>query len=100
MAADNAIKVKTETRLDYIDIAKGFVIFLCVLGHAVHFGGLTFRFIFLFHMPFFFIISGWCKAIFDKQKTFLTMIKNNTIKLLLPSLIYRVLISIPIVNVK
>ena len=46
----------TNNRLTYMDIAKGFGV-LCVI--AGHMGNETInRFVFSFHMPLFFIISG------------------------------------------
>lgn len=47
----------TNNRLSYMDIAKGFGI-LCVI--AGHMGNETInRFVFSFHMPLFFLISGY-----------------------------------------
>lgn len=57
---------KTE-RLQYIDIAKAIAIFLVVLGHprALEDYGTVERFLYAFHMPLFFMMSG----IFLKQKS-------------------------------
>ena len=44
-------------RIAWVDFAKGFIIILMVLGHAVH--GDVQKFIFVFHMPFFFVMSGF-----------------------------------------
>ena len=54
-------------RLQYIDIAKAIAIFLVVLGHprAVEDYGTVERFLYAFHMPLFFMMSG----IFLKQKS-------------------------------
>lgn len=49
--------IKTP-RIDWIDIAKGVGILLVILGHSVQFGGRIHNFIFSFHMPLFFILSG------------------------------------------
>ncbi len=46
-------------RLQWLDVAKGITILLMVLGHT----SIPWRFsnfIFAFHMPLFFIASGWC----------------------------------------
>ena len=56
-----------EKRIEYIDIAKGIGILLVVIGHIVygnnypipHAGRIS-NFIYSFHMPLFFIISGLC----------------------------------------
>lgn len=44
-------------RLDYIDRAKGILIILMVIGHIWQ-SGYVFEFIYAFHMPGFFVISG------------------------------------------
>ena len=85
-----------KTRYEYVDIAKGIAIVLCVIGHAVAFGSMAFRYIFSFHMPFFFFISGWCKATSKNPKPLWIQIKRDAVKLLLPSFIYRIIWSIGI----
>lgn len=48
-----------KKRLRWLDVAKGITIILMVLGHT----SIPWRvsnFIFAFHMPLFFIASGWC----------------------------------------
>ncbi len=50
---------KVGKRLDYIDALKGFGIILMVLGH-MHFGyNVPHHYIFGFHMPLFFLVSGY-----------------------------------------
>lgn len=57
--------MKTEKRLFYLDALKGILIFLVVLGHAIQFQiadyqhNVLFRLIYSFHMPLFFLISGF-----------------------------------------
>ena len=52
-------------RMDYIDNLKGLLIVLVVLGHCIqnflpnYEGNIVFRFIYSFHMPFFFFVSGF-----------------------------------------
>lgn len=46
-----------KERLDYIDRAKGILIILVVIGHIWQ-SGCVFEFIYTFHMPAFFVISG------------------------------------------
>lgn len=45
-------------RLESLDIAKGIGIFLVVVGHSTFINDTILRWIFSFHMPLFFIISG------------------------------------------
>lgn len=51
------LKTNDKTRLDWVDISKGIVICLMVLGHSGIPEWLS-RWIWSFHMPFFFIISA------------------------------------------
>ncbi len=90
MIQTNALSKRRE-RSNYVDIAKGIVILLVVIGHAVTFQGKAFFVIFSFHMPFFFLISGWCKAYSNKVGTFLPMLGKSVIKLIIPSIIFRAL---------
>ena len=46
-------------RVQWLDVAKGITIILMVLGHTSIPERLS-NFIFAFHMPLFFIASGWC----------------------------------------
>lgn len=46
-------------RVQWLDVAKGITIILMVLGHTSIPGWLS-NFIFAFHMPLFYIASGWC----------------------------------------
>lgn len=45
-------------RIDYIDFAKGFLMFLVILGHCINGENYLKNIIYAFHMPAFFIISG------------------------------------------
>jgi len=72
-------------RQDWIDIAKGAGIVLVVLGHTVvpHDSWIC-RVIFAFHIPFFFLISGY---LFDDQKykgQISTLFSNRVRRLLFP----------------
>lgn len=55
---------KKNERLAYIDVARGFVIILMLIGHANAPEPLV-KAIFGFHMPFFFILSGF---LYNKNK--------------------------------
>lgn len=59
-----------KKRIDYLDIAKGIGIILVLVGHISKNDEIN-RFLYLFHMPLFFIISGMLykeKIIFAKRK--------------------------------
>ena len=56
------LKVKTsqrKERIAWIDIAKGVTILTVIWSHTLPFGGLPRNLIFCFHMPLFFILSGF-----------------------------------------
>ena len=78
-------------RLSYIDVSKGFVIFLVVLGHTITFGGVAFALIFSFHMPFFFIVSGWCRAFSETKKPFGKVLLDAVRKLVIPCIVFRLI---------
>lgn len=50
---------QTAPRIDWIDFAKGVAIILVVLGHAISSKMDLYKFIFVFHMPFFFVTAGF-----------------------------------------
>lgn len=57
---NNGLKIGERIgRLDWIDIAKGIAIVCTILGHSVSFGGRARNLIFSFHMPLFFLLSGY-----------------------------------------
>ena len=58
-------EVEYNTRISYIDNAKGILILCIILGH-VYTGGGIHRLIYVFHVPAFFIISG---ILFNYSKT-------------------------------
>lgn len=49
--------MQTEKRIDWIDYAKAIGIFLVVVGHTYAGNALT-NWIYSFHMPLFFFLSG------------------------------------------
>ena len=81
----------SSQRLEYIDIAKGIGIFLVVIGHCVDRGGLPSIYIFSFHMPLFFILSGLC---FNEKKysDFLPFFKKRVRTLFLPLIYFSVIL--------
>lgn len=58
-------------RLDWLDVSKAFGVYLVILGHLVIFNYHTFRFIFAFHMPFFFLASGYVSGKKEKFSKFI-----------------------------
>lgn len=52
-------KNPSAQRIEWVDFAKGLVIILVVLGHSIPLSTDLSKFIFVFHMPFFFVIAGF-----------------------------------------
>uniref|UniRef100_UPI001C2F5592 acyltransferase family protein n=1 Tax=Micrococcus sp. GbtcB5 TaxID=2824750 RepID=UPI001C2F5592 len=46
-------------RVEWIDTAKGMGIFLVILGHTGSLGGRITNYIYSYHMPLFFFLSGY-----------------------------------------
>lgn len=70
-----------KQRLQYFDIAKGIAIILMILGHNGMPHVVT-RFIFSFHMPLFFIVSGY----FFKPLPYKDIVKKGWRQLIVPYL--------------
>ena len=74
-----------EKRIDHVDILKAFGILMMVMGH-IHFGNSFYIWIHSFHMPLFFVISGY----FYKQASFRLELKKSTKSLLVPYITFGV----------
>ena len=48
-------------RVEWVDTARGYGMFLVVLGHCLNMKQAPFQLIFVFHMPFFFFLSGYVR---------------------------------------
>jgi acyltransferase len=72
-----------NNRLNYIDYMKGIGILLVVLGHMSELPNSMRIFIYSFHMPLFFFISGYLFNA-NKNKEFKPFLKKKTFSLLLP----------------
>mgnify|MGYP003289993258 CR=1 FL=1 len=51
--------MKSNKRIEWIDIAKGYGMILVILGHCCYLGKTVHNLIFAFHMPLFFILSSF-----------------------------------------
>ena len=79
----------SNQRIQYIDIAKGIGILLVVIGHCINSLSFLGKWIWSFHMPLFFVISGLCfnpskntlfVPFFQYFGKFLPINKNKTIE--------------------
>ena len=66
-----------KKRLDWLDVSKAIGVYLVILGHLVMFNYHTFRFIFAFHMPFFFVAAGYVWKWNDKFGGYIKKISKN-----------------------
>jgi len=84
----------SQKRLTWVDVTKGFLMILVVIGHYP--GELDFpfiKYIYWFHMPAFFLLSGiFFKEIKDDQNTKMT-IKKRFMQLMVPYLFFLFLIT-------
>lgn len=80
--------MKNSKRLDYIDAAKGIGMMTVMWGH-IHLGDISTDFVYAFHMPLFFILSG---MVFfpEKYGSFKNFIARKARTLLVPYAIYSV----------
>lgn len=83
-----------QKRLTWVDVTKGFLMILVVIGHYP--GELNFpfiKYIYWFHMPAFFLLSGiFFKEIKDNQDTKVT-IKKRFMQLMVPYLFFLFIIT-------
>lgn len=83
--------MSTEQRIEYIDFFRGIGILLMLINH-VYFGGIIYNFSHAFHMPMFFIISGFLYSEKSKQQlSTQAFFKKKSKSLLLPYFIFGIL---------
>lgn len=96
-----------KERIYYIDNLKGFAISLVVIGHVIQFlycpkdfdHNILFRFIYAFHMPLFFMLSGMVtRPIFSNNSEIILKIKKRFIQLISPFVIWGIILSITIIH--
>jgi len=81
-------------RIETFDISRGIAIILVILGHMMHVSLIPSQWIFTFHMPFFFILSGML-YIPSKYNSLSLFVIKKTKTLFIPTLLLTlVLISI------
>lgn len=94
-------QVNIQTRLTYIDIAKAFAILLVVAGHVAQYCLIgtssknVFNFIYSFHMPLFFFLSGYVASLsrdrIDKKRAW-PFFLNKVRSLLLPFFVWGIIV--------
>lgn len=88
-------------RIDYIDELRGLAIILVVIGHLIQFNGFStnnpvFEFIYSFHMPLFFSISGYITqkvtCVFNLRQLII-FIKKKFLALIIPLFTWSLIIN-------
>lgn len=80
--------IKENNRIDWIDISKGIGVILLVIGHMPSIPYVLQNWIYSFHMPLFFFLSGYTFKVKDCLKD---SIKKMFRKLIVPYLIYNII---------
>lgn len=95
--------MEEKSRVEWIDIAKGIAIIMVVLGHAVRddmrsefvFLDIVYKCFYVFHMSFFFFLSGYTYRIAGKKYGVnVTMLRKKVKSMLLPWVAYSIFIYI------
>ena len=91
-------------RIEYIDYLKAFAIFTVVVGHAIQqlFGtdvssdDILYRFIYSFHMPLFFFLSGFCAFKYGEENKICLKkeIVRKAMALLIPYIVWGIVRAI------
>ena len=77
--------IRKAGRIVWIDIAKAVTILAMIAGHCVSFGSPVRNFIFSFHMPIFFILTGFTMREINDLQGFWKGLKKDVRHLLLPA---------------
>lgn len=93
---------KTARRIDYIDTARFLGIFLVYHGHVVermmYLGNLAaahqYKFIYSFHMPLFFVLSGFIAKDWAKEESVGHFIRSRFTSRIVPLLVFNLLLAL------
>lgn len=83
--------MKSKQRIIWIDIAKAIAIIMMIIGHEVAFGGKVRNLIFSFHMPLFFILTGYTMKPVDNVYQLAKQIKKDIARIIVPCVVVQVL---------
>ena len=76
-----------KIRWEWMDIAKGFGIIFVVYGHSL---GPKFRYVYLFHLPLFMILSGYT---YNEKDSFLVYLKKKILNIYVPFVGWNLLVQ-------
>lgn len=86
----NSIYSVKDNRLEFLDVAKGLGIILVVIGH-VSINNIINTWIYSFHMPLFFVISGYLNSCSKKKISNKKYIIKKSKRLLVPYFIFSII---------
>lgn len=78
-------------RIAWIDIAKGVTILSVIASHVLAYGGTSRNLIFSFHMPLFFILSGYTLKPAQNWKDFWKRTKKDFVRLIIPTIFIQIM---------
>lgn len=81
-----------QKREIWIDITKGLGIIGVVLGHSGN--EIAHHYLFWFHMPLFFLLSGYTFKVINNKEEFLPWLKKRAKQLLIPYISFAIIITI------
>lgn len=87
--SDTLTSISPETkkkRLVWLDIAKAIAIFAMIEGHTAPYGGPLRNFIYSFHMPLFFIATGFTSHPSQNWPDFFKSLKKDFLRIMLPAI--------------
>ena len=78
------VVAQKKQRIAWIDIAKGIAILTVIWSHSLPYGSLPRNLIFCFHMPLFFIVSGFTLKPANSIKDLIVCTKKDFVRLIVP----------------
>lgn len=73
-----------KKRIMWVDIAKAIAIFAMIEGHTAPYNGPLRNFIYSFHMPLFFILTGFTSKLVKTWEDFFKALKKDFLRILVP----------------
>lgn len=85
-------KLKNTARIEWVDCTKGIAIVLVVLGYFSPNLDIGVRIIYSFHMPLFFIMTGFVSTSSYRNPNYLEFVEKKAIRLMKPYCLYGVIL--------
>ncbi|MBR2793722.1 MAG: acyltransferase [Solobacterium sp.] len=81
-------------RIEWVDVARGLAMILVIAGHTAAMGSFTRSIIFSFHIPLFFILSGYTFHPAKSKEEFFRGLKKDALHLLVPYVVSAFVITL------